>query len=142
MEIKKGDNIAVHYTGTFTDGEIFDSSRGRETLNFTVGAGQMIQGFDQAVQGMKKGETTKITLSPAEAYGERNDELIFAMPRTNFPADLELKVGMQLQLADQQGQPIPATVAEISDDNVQMDVNHPMAGKTLNFEIEIMAIND
>ena len=142
MEIKKGDNIAVHYTGTFTDGEIFDSSRGRETLNFTVGAGQMIQGFDQAVQGMKKGETTEITLSPAEAYGERNDELIFAMPRTNFPADLELKVGMQLQLTDQQGQPIPATVAEISDDNVQMDVNHPMAGKTLNFEIEIMAIND
>ncbi len=141
MTIKEGDNIAVHYTGTFEDGEVFDSSRERDALAFTVGAGQMIKGFDKAVMGMKIGETTNITLPPEEAYGESNKDMIFDMPRANFPAEMELEVGMQLQLADQQGQPIPATVADIGDEVVQMDVNHPMAGKTLNFDIEIVEIN-
>lgn len=141
MTIKEGDNIAVHYTGTFEDGEVFDSSRGRDTLAFTVGAGQMIKGFDDAVRGMQEGESTSITLAPADAYGERNEEMIFDMPRANFPEEIELEVGMQLQLADQQGQPIPAVVADIGEETVQMDVNHPMAGKTLNFDIEIMTVN-
>ncbi|MEN8139847.1 MAG: peptidylprolyl isomerase [Thermodesulfobacteriota bacterium] len=141
MTIKNGDKISVHYTGTLENGEVFDSSRNRGTLDFTVGAGQMIKGFDSAMVGRKESEQISITLAPAEAYGDRNEEMIFGMPRANFPEDMELEIGMQLQLADQQGQPIPATVAAIGDDEVQMDLNHPMAGKTLNFDIEIVKVN-
>ncbi len=140
MTIEAGNQVSVHYTGTFEDGEVFDSSQGRDPLTFEVGAGQMIQGFDQAVLGMKEGESKKITLVPEEAYGPRNEELLVDIPSANFPEDMKLEVGMMLQLTNQQGQPVPATVAEIGDENVKMDVNHPMAGKTLNFDIEIVEV--
>ena len=140
MTIEAGNQVSVHYTGTFEDGEVFDSSQGRDPLSFEVGAGQMIQGFDQAVLGMKEGESKKITLAPEEAYGPRNEELLVDIPNENFPEDMKLEVGMMLQLTNQQGQPVPATVAEINEENVKMDVNHPMAGKTLNFDIEIVEV--
>ncbi|MEN8256379.1 MAG: peptidylprolyl isomerase [Thermodesulfobacteriota bacterium] len=140
MTIEAGNQVSVHYTGTFEDGEVFDSSQGREPLSFEVGAGQMIQGFDHAVVGMKEGESKKITLAPEEAYGPRNEELLVDIPSANFPEDMKLEVGMMLQLTNQQGQPVPATVAEINDESVKMDVNHPMAGKTLNFDIEIVEV--
>ncbi len=140
MTIAAGNQVSVHYTGTFDDGEIFDSSQDREPLAFEVGAGQMIQGFDLAVLGMKQGESKKITLAPEDAYGPRSEELIIDIPNTNFPDDLKLEVGMMLQMTNQSGQPIPATVVEINEESVKMDVNHPMAGKTLNFDIEIVEV--
>ncbi len=141
MAIQHNDNVSVHYTGTFEDGEIFDSSRERGPLSFEVGAGQMIKGFDEAVVGMEVGESKQITLAPEEAYGPRNDEMMVDLPNSSFPEDMELEVGMQLQLTNQNGQPVPATVANIGDENVTMDVNHPMAGKTLVFDIEIVEVN-
>lgn len=140
MTIAAGNQVSVHYTGTFEDGEVFDSSREREPLTFEVGAGQMIPGFDQAVVGMAEGDTKKFTLNPDEAYGPRNEELLIDIPNANFPEDMKLEVGMMLQLTNQEGQPVPATVAEINEESVKMDVNHPMAGKTLNFDIEIVEV--
>jgi peptidylprolyl isomerase len=140
MIIEAGNLISVHYTGTFEDGEVFDSSQGRDPLSFQVGAGQMIQGFDQAVLGMKQGENKKITLAPEEAYGPRDEELLIDIPAEQFPDDMKLEKGMMLQLTNQAGQPVPATVAEINDESVKMDVNHPMAGKTLVFDIEIVEV--
>ena len=136
--IKAGDTISVNYTGKFQDGEIFDTSEGRTPLVFTVGAGQLIRGFDDAVVGVKVGEKKTITISPEEGYGERREELVVDMPASNIPPDMNLTVGMQVQLVDQSGNPIPAYVQEIVDDIVKMDVNHPLAGKTLVFEFEIV----
>ncbi len=141
MAIQPKDNVSVHYTGTFEDGQIFDSSRDRGPLSFEVGAGQMIQGFDAAVVGMEVGESKQITLPPEEAYGHRNEELIVDLPTATFPGDMKLEVGLQLQLTNQSGQPVPATVMQITDENITMDVNHPMAGKTLVFDIEIVEVS-
>ncbi len=140
MTIEAGNKISVHYTGTFENGEVFDSSKESSPLSFEVGAGQMIQGFDQAVLGMKQGESKKFTLAPEEAYGPRNEELLIDIPNANFPEDLKLEEGMMLQMTNQDGQPVPATVAEINEESVKMDVNHPMAGKTLIFDIEIVEV--
>lgn len=136
--IKTGDTISVNYTGKFEDGEVFDTSEGRTPLVFTVGAGQLISGFDDAVVGMKVGDKKTITISPEEGYGERREELVVDMPASNIPPDMNLTVGMQVQLVDQSGNPIPAYVQEIGDDVIKMDVNHPLAGKTLVFEFEIV----
>jgi len=136
--IKTGDTITVNYTGKFEDGNVFDSSEGKEPLKFTVGSGQLIKGFDDAVIGMKAGEKKTVTLAPADAYGERQDGMIIDIPKTQIPADMELEVGQRLHLRDPKGQPIPAMVAEITDEVVKMDANHPMAGKTLIFELEIV----
>lgn len=140
MIIDNGHKVSVHYTGTFENGDIFDSSRERGPLDFEVGAGQMIKGFDDAVIGMKVGASKQITLAPENAYGERNEEMMVEMDRGNFPEDMELEVGMQLQLTNQDGQPVPATIANIGEEKVTMDVNHPMAGKTLLFDIEIVDV--
>ena len=141
MAIQNNDNISVHYTGTFEDGEVFDSSRERGPLSFEVGAGQMIKGFDDAVVGMDVGESKQITLAPEDAYGHRNEEMLVELPTTSFPEDMELEMGLQLQLTNQNGQPVPATVVQIGDENITMDVNHPMAGKTLVFDIEIVEVS-
>ncbi len=135
--IKAGDTIAVNYTGRFEDDTVFDSSEGKQPLRFTVGSGQLIKGFDKAVVGMKKGEKKTITLTPEEAYGPRQEGMIIDIPRAQIPADMKLEVGMRLHLRDPNGNPVPAVVAEITDEVVKMDANHPMAGKTLIFDIEI-----
>lgn len=135
--IKAGDNIAVNYTGKFEDDTVFDSSAGKDPLQFTVGAGQLIKGFDEAVLGMKKGEKKTITLAPEEAYGPRQEGMIIDIPRAQIPEDMKLEVGMRLHLRDPNGNPVPAVVAEITEEVVKMDANHPMAGKTLIFDIEI-----
>jgi peptidylprolyl isomerase len=140
MTITAGNIVSVHYTGTFEDGEVFDSSQERGPLTFEVGGGQMIQGFDQAVLGMQPGESKKITLTPEEAYGPRSEELLIDIPLADFPPDMKLETGMMLQLTNQAGQPVPATIAEIGAESVTMDVNHPMAGKTLVFDIEIVEV--
>ncbi len=135
-----GDKVSVHYTGTLQDGTVFDSSRGSDPLTFTVGAGQMITGFDNAVRGMKVGETKTVTLPPEQAYGPYRSDLIITMGRDKFPKDITLTVGQKVQLQNNLGQQFTATVIEIGDTTVKLDANHELAGKTLIFEIELVKI--
>ena len=137
---KKGDVVKVHYKGTLTSGEQFDSSVGRSPLEFTVGAGQMIAGFDQAIPGMEVGEKKTITIAPADAYGEKNEEAIIEFPKSNIPAGMALEPGVKLQLRNEAGQPVPVVVMEVKDDLVILDANHELAGKELIFDIELMEI--
>jgi len=134
-----GDTISVHYTGRFEDGSVFDSSRGRAPLKFTVGAGQLIKGFDDAVVGMEQGEKKTGVIGPADGYGPRNEELVFDFPRSGVPEGMELEIGMMLQLRDDHGNPVPAVVAALNDATVTMDCNHPLAGRQLEFDIEVVA---
>ena len=140
MEAKQGDVVRVHYTGRLTDGTQFDSSEGREPLEFTVGAGQMIKGFDAGVLGMAVGEKKTIQVTPTEAYGERDEEAIIEFPSSNIPADMKLEPGMQLTLRNQYGQPIPVVVLEVKDEVIIMDANHMLAGKDLVFDVELVEI--
>ncbi len=137
---KKGDSVKVHYKGTLTSGEQFDSSEGRAPLEFTVGAGQMIAGFDKAIPGMAVGEKKTINIAPADAYGEKNDDAIIEFPKANIPPDMKLEPGMQLQLRNEAGHPVPVTVTEVKDDVVILDANHHLAGKELVFDIELVEI--
>ena len=141
MQAKNGDTVKVHYTGKLTTGDQFDSSAGREPLEFTVGAGQMIKGFDLAIPGMKVGDKKTINIPAAEAYGERSDDALIEFPKENIPADMKLEPGMQLTLSNQHGQPVPVIVIEIKDDVVVLDANHFLAGKELVFDIELVSIN-
>ena len=137
---KNGDQVKVHYTGKLTSGEQFDSSAGREPLEFTVGAGQMIKGFDAAIPGMKIGDKKTINIPASEGYGERSDEAIIPFPKTNVPADMKMEVGMQLMLSNEHGQPVQVVVTEIKDDVIMLDANHFLAGKELVFDIELVEI--
>jgi FKBP-type peptidyl-prolyl cis-trans isomerase 2 len=139
---KKGDVVKVHYKGTLTTGEQFDSSEGREPLEFTVGAGQMIAGFDQAIPGMSVGDKKTINIAPSDAYGEKNEDAIIEFPKSNIPADMTLKPGMKLQLRNEAGHPVPVTVQEVKDDIIILDANHELAGKELIFNIELVNIAD
>ncbi len=144
MNAKSGNTVTVHYTGTLDDGTQFDSSRaeGREPLTFTVGAGQLISGFDTAVTGMAVGEVKDVTLSPAEAYGDTNPELTQTVPQTAFPEGFEFIIGGQVMGQSPNGMPVMATILELQGDDVKLDMNHPMAGKTLNFNIEVLDISE
>ncbi len=135
--IKFGDTIAVDYTGKHPDGKIFDSSEGKAPLTFTVGAGMLIQGFDTAVIGMKKGESKTVTIPPEQGYGLRNEEAFVNVSRMHFPEEIPLVKGLQLQLQDPEGRPVPAIVAEIGPESVKMDINHFLAGETLVFDITV-----
>ncbi len=139
-QVKDGDVVKVNYTGKLTNGEQFDSSIGREPLEFTVGAGQMIKGFDAAMPGMQVGEKKTINILPANAYGEKDEDAIMAFPKADIPKEIKLEVGTQLQLRNQQGHPIPVSIAEIKEDFVMLDANHSLAGKELIFDIELVEI--
>jgi len=139
-EVKNGDVVKVHYTGKLTNGEQFDSSEGREPLEFTVGAGQMIKGFDDAMPGMSVGEKKTINILPGDAYGEKDEQDMIEFPKENIPKDMKLDAGLQLQLRNENGQPFPVTVVEIKDDVVVLDANHSLAGKELVFDIELVEI--
>jgi peptidylprolyl isomerase len=138
---KNGDNVTVHYTGKLTNGTQFDSSVGREPLGFTVGAGQMIKGFDAAIPGMAIGDKKTVNIPAAEAYGESNPEAIIQFPKTNVPADMVLEPGMPLTLTDQNGHPVNVVVVEVQEDVIVLDANHELAGKDLVFDIELVSIN-
>lgn len=140
QQVKAGDVVKVHYTGKLTTGEQFDSSEGREPLEFTVGAGMMIKGFDAAMPGMTLGEKKTVTIAPEDAYGERSEEAIIPFPKENVPADMILTPGMQLTLSNQMGQPVPVIVVEVTDTIVRLDANHFLAGQTLVFDIELVEI--
>jgi peptidylprolyl isomerase len=135
--IKSGDTISVDYTGKHEDGEVFDTSQGKAPLTFTVGSGMLIQGFDTAVMGMKKGESKSVIIPPEQGYGLRNEDAFVNVPRTHFPEEIPLSEGLLLELQDPEGRPVPALVAEIGEDSVKMDINHFLAGETLTFDITI-----
>lgn len=139
---KKGDVVKVHYKGTLNSGEQFDSSEGRDPLKFTVGAGQMIAGFDAAIPGMIVGEKKTIVIAPEHAYGEKNQDAIIEFPKSNIPADMKLEPGMKLQLRNEAGHPVPVVVTEVKDDVVILDANHELAGKELIFDIELVEIGE
>ena len=139
-EIKAGQRVTVHYVGTFDDGTEFDNSRARdEPLTFALGVGQMIAGFDAAVGQMTLGETKSIRLSPEEAYGESRPEMIQNVPRTSFPSEFEFEVGKMVQGQSPGAQPFTAKIESTTEDSVVLDFNHPMAGKHLNFEVELLS---
>ena len=138
---KKGDKVKVHYTGKLTDGTIFDSSVEREPIEFELGAGQMIAGFDKAVDGMSIGEKKVAEIPSAEAYGDKRDDMMVPVPNDKVPADIKPEVGMQLSMQQPNGQALPVVIAEVNDDNIVLDANHPLAGKDLSFEIELVEIN-
>jgi FKBP-type peptidyl-prolyl cis-trans isomerase 2 len=139
-EAKSGDTVKVHYTGTLTDGTEFDSSRGQEPLEFTLGQGQMISGFEEAVVGMAPGENKTITIASGEAYGERNESMVQQVPRTAIPPEIELAQGMLLQAQGPDGETLRFTVADFNDEEVTVDGNHPLAGRDLTFQLELVQI--
>ena len=138
----EGKKVKVHYTGTLDDGTTFDSSRDRgEPLEFTCMAGQMIKGFDATVRDMAVGDTVTVHLEPSEAYGERREELVQEFPMSRVPQEMRgVKVGDRLMLQSPQGQPVPVTVARVTPEALYLDINHEMAGKALNFEIELLEV--
>lgn len=139
-KVKAGDVVKVHYTGKLVNGDQFDSSAGREPLEFTVGAGQMIKGFDAALPGMIIGDKKTINIAPEDAYGPRSEEAIIDFPKANVPEDMKLEPGMQLTLSNQAGQPVPVVVVEVKDDVIVLDANHFLAGQELVFDIELVEI--
>jgi peptidylprolyl isomerase len=140
-QVKPGDNVSIHYTGTLQDGTTFDSSEGREPLAFEVGSGQIIPGLDQALPGMEVGEKKQVEVAAENAYGDVNPEMRQAVPREGIPADIPLDIGTQLQMQTPDGQALPVTVVEVDEEKVTLDANHPLAGKDLTFDIELVAIN-
>jgi len=137
---KSGDTVKVHYTGTLNDGSQFDSSQGRDPLEFTLGAGHVIPGFDEAVSGMSVGDSKTVTIPANEAYGERNDEMIQQVPRSAIPDDIEMEVGLMLSARGPDGQNLSFTVVEFNDEQVTVDGNHPLAGQDLTFALELVSI--
>ena len=137
--IEDGTTAVVHYTGIFPDGEVFDSSEGKDPLAYQVGKQQMIPGFEQELMGAAIGETREFTLTPDRAYGERSEDAIQQVPRDQFPSEMPLEVGVMMAAQTPQG-PLPFTITEISDDVVTVDFNHQMAGKTLKFNVEVVDV--
>lgn len=137
MSIKNGDTVFVHYTGTLDDGTEFDSSKGREPLEFVMGGGTIIPGFETALEGRAVGDKVSVTIAPEQAYGERNDEMIILVPRAEVPEHIEPEEGMWLQIAVDEGD-LDVVISRVTDEEVELDGNHPLAGKALNFEIEVV----
>ncbi|HBY58901.1 MAG TPA: peptidylprolyl isomerase [Solibacterales bacterium] len=140
MQAKAGDRVRVHYTGTLDDGHVFDSSADREPLEFQLGQGDVIAGFDRAVEGMSVGESKTERIPAAEAYGPYRSELRLELTRDQFPADLELREGMRLRLEGPHGQAMPVLLTELGLETVTLDGNHPLAGQELIFKIELVEI--
>ncbi|MDI3335464.1 peptidylprolyl isomerase [Defluviimonas aestuarii] len=139
-QVKTGDKVSIHYRGTLNDGTQFDSSEGRDPLEFTVGSGQIIPGLDKALPGMAVGDKKSVPVPAAEAYGAHNPDARQAIPRDQIPADIPLEIGTALQMRTPNGQAMQVTVAEVTAETVTLDANHPLAGKDLNFDIELVSI--
>jgi FKBP-type peptidyl-prolyl cis-trans isomerase 2 len=140
QQVQNGDKIKVHYHGKLRSGETFDSSEGRDPLEFTVGSGQVIKGFDEGVKGMKVGDKKTVEIHVTDAYGEKQQEMMIEFPKDQFPADMNPEVGMQLMMSNGSGQQFPVTVAEVKDATIVLDANHPLAGQDLVFDLELVSI--
>jgi peptidylprolyl isomerase len=141
-KVENGLFVSVAYTGTLENGEEFDSSRGSRPLEVKMGDGQVLKGFEAALEGMSLNEKKVFTLAPEDAFGQRNDELTHTFNRTELPAEADPKVGEILSLSTQDGQQFPARIAEVDDAKIIVDLNHPLAGESLTFEIEVVGISD
>ena len=139
--MKPGTKVKVHYTGTLNDGTVFDSSEGKEPLEFTIGENQVISGFENQIREMKLNEEKTINIKAADAYGEKNEELIKEIPRAQVPKEMKLEAGARLILKSPDGQQIGAVVSELKEDVIFIDFNHPLAGKDLTFKIKVVEIN-
>lgn len=139
-QAKAGDTVKIHYSGTLNDGTEFDSSAGGDPLEFTLGEGHVIKGFDNAVRGMAVGEQKSVNIPPEEAYGPRQEQMVSQVPLSALPNDLEPVEGMRLQAQGRDGRTVNLTVTEVGDESVTVDANHPLAGQALNFDIELVSI--
>jgi len=139
-QVKSGDKIKVHYTGKLEDGQVFDSSRNREPFEFTVGSGNVIPGFEAGVIGMEVGQEKSITIQPEHGYGQRRDELVAEVTKDVFPENIKPEIGQHLQMEQANGEAINVVISNIDGDKVTLDANHPLAGKTLIFDVELLAI--
>lgn len=140
QQVKSGDTVRVHYHGKLTDGTTFDSSEGREPLEFEVGSGMVIAGFDSGVTGMVVGEKKTVNIPVEEAYGEKQEEMFMEFPMDRFPEDMKPEVGMQLNMSSADGQNFPVIIHEVMEDKVVLDANHPLAGEELIFDLELVEI--
>lgn len=140
QQVKSGDTVKVHYHGKLNDGTTFDSSEGREPLEFEVGSGSVIAGFDSGVTGMQVGEKKTINIPVEQAYGQKQEDLFMEFPRDRFPADVTPEVGMQLNMNNGAGQNFPVVITEVTPDTVILDANHPLAGEDLTFDLELVEI--
>ncbi|MBT3394162.1 MAG: peptidylprolyl isomerase [Waddliaceae bacterium] len=138
--VKNGDTVKVHYTGTLEDGTVFDTSRDLDPLEFTIGSDQVILGFNDAVIGKKVGDANIITIPSEEAYGPYRDDMVIEVPKTNFPEDITPVIGQNIQLQDEDGNIAVAAIEGLTDETVTLNANHPLAGKDLTFDIELMEI--
>ena len=140
QQVKKGDTVKVHYHGKLVNGTTFDSSEGREPLEFEVGSGMVIPGFDEGVTGMAVGDKKTVSIPADEAYGPKQEDMIMEFPRERFPAEMVPEVGMQLNMNNGQGQSFPVVIVEVQESVVILDANHPLAGEDLIFDLELVEI--
>lgn len=140
-QAKSGDTVRVHYTGRLTDGTVFDSSAQREPLQFTLGQGEIIPGFEQAVEGMSPGDSKTEEIPMDKAYGPYREDMVLQVNRQQMPAEISPQVGQQLQIRQPTGQLVPVTITEVDDGQVTLDANHPLAGQTLVFDIQLVEIS-
>lgn len=140
QQAQNGDKVRVHYHGKLRTGETFDSSDGREPLEFTLGSGQVIKGFDEGVKGMQAGDKKTVEIPVEEAYGEKSEDMIIEFPKTQFPPDVTPEVGAQLMMSNGAGQQLPVTITQVKEDSVTLDANHPLAGEDLIFDLELVEI--
>lgn len=139
-QARSGDTVKVHYTGKLDDGTVFDSSLEREPLEFTLGSGMVIPGFENAIEGMSEGDSKEVTIPSGEAYGEYRDDMRIEVPRAQIPADIQPEVGQLLQLRTEDGGATTVTVTNITDDTVTLDANHPLAGRDLVFDLKLVEV--
>lgn len=141
-QVENGLFVSVAYKGTLQNGEVFDSSEGRDPLEVKMGQGQLIKGFESALEGMALNEKKTFTLDPEEAYGHRNEEHVHSFDRSEVPAEMKPEVGVTVALTTPEGQQIPAQITEVTDEKITVDLNHPLAGEALTFEIEVVGISE
>ncbi|MFP4159306.1 MAG: peptidylprolyl isomerase [Desulfobacterales bacterium] len=139
-QAKQGDTVKVHYKGKLDDGSVFDSSEGRDPLEFKIGDGNIIPGVEEAVEGMAPEETKEATIPPEKAYGEYRDEMVIEVEKSQFPENIDPEPGQQLELKQSEGQNIVVTVTNVGEEKVTLDANHPLAGKDLTFELTLKEI--
>jgi peptidylprolyl isomerase len=139
-QAKQGDTVKVHYTGRLDDGKVFDSSASREPLQFTIGTGQVISGFEEGVVGMAPGDSKTVNIPADQAYGSHREDMTVQVPRKQLPEDMTPEVGDQLQMRSQTGQPVLVTITNIDEEAIELDANHPLAGEDLTFDIELVEI--